>query len=174
MLALETLFGGGGDRGRSSCSPQNPFCSGPLGLADSATGRRELRRGPNSSSASRPCGSAFCWVSARCRLPPKKPPRRHPRSPHLFIFKQGGRPSPFNLKLETSCGLPPTWARPLPPILHPRNLPPRSHTSHQSARPCSALASSSAAHKRRPGGGWVRSLSSPSQSTPEAFKKKNK
>lgn len=38
------------------------------------------------------CDFAFFSVSARCRLRPKKAMRRHPRSPHLFIFKQGGRP----------------------------------------------------------------------------------
>lgn len=47
---------------------------------------------PHSGSEAGRCGSAFCLVSARCRLRPKKAVRRHPRSPHLFIFKQGGRP----------------------------------------------------------------------------------
>lgn len=49
----------------------------------------------------RPSSYAFCAVSARCRLPPKKLPLRHPRRPQLFIyFQTRGRPSPFNLKLE--------------------------------------------------------------------------
>lgn len=46
------------------------------------------RGGPTSGPNTRPGSSAFCWVSARCRFRPKKPPRRHPRSRHLFIYFQ--------------------------------------------------------------------------------------
>lgn len=64
---------------------------------------------------------------------------------YLFIFKQGGRPSPFNLKLETSCGLVPQWARPLPPILHPLSVASFDHTraAPPSARLCRMPASQS-------------------------------
>lgn len=86
---------------------------------------------------------------------------------YLFIFKQGGRPSPFNSKLETSRGLVPKGARPLPAILHLRtSLLSELHRSNLSARPCSTLASRSAAQHAVKAGAGLEASVSPPQHTP--------
>lgn len=87
---------------------------------------------------------------------------------YLYLFSnEGGRPSPFHLKLATSCCLVPKWARPLPPVLHPGcSLPWKSQRGGPSARPRRTAASRRTAHRRRRGGGWVRSLSPPAPQPP--------
>lgn len=99
----------------------------PRGGGDRFTGRLEGDGGraptaPPPPPETRPSSSAFCAVSARCRLRPKKPPLRHPRRPQLFIylFSNKGAPLSFQFKTrKTSGGLVPKWARPFPPTLHP-------------------------------------------------------
>lgn len=67
-------------------------CPGGPGRAGPVAPLQPPRQGP--------AAPLFCSVSARCRLRPKKPPRRHPRSPQLFIFifKRGGAPLAFPFK----------------------------------------------------------------------------